>query len=247
MLGWIGWSCTSQSIPIRKIALNLGDSTIWLVIYGNDPRPWIMFNMHDDENTAVEAGLAVLPQTGGLLATLQHSGERLIRFRLNDSTFVIDPNRVFTDAGIRATLQKYGTYSPTAHQAVARFARTLIQTLGLDTLQWVITLHNNGEQEYSVRSYLPEGDYAADARDVYYNPQLDEDDFYFVTDATLFERLKAKHFNVVLQENATVTDDGSLSVYCGKKGIPYVNVEAQHGHFEQQKAMIQELMALIGE
>jgi hypothetical protein len=35
-----------------------------------------------------------------------------------------------------------------------------------------------------------------------------------------------------------MTDDGSLSVYCGKLGIPYVNVEAQHGHLVRQLKML---------
>ncbi len=240
-----GWGCTSQPVPQRKVPLSLGNTTIWLVMFGHQPRPWIFFNMHDNENTAVAAGLAILPKTGGFLATLQHTGDRLIRFQLNDSTFVVDPNRIFTDAGIRATLEKYSQYSTTAHAAVKMFARELLQTLGLDTVQWVITLHNNGENEYSVRSYLPGAEYAADARAVYVNPTMDVDDFYFVTDSLLFQKLKYQHLNVVLQQNATVTDDGSLSVYCGKRGIPYVNVEAQHGHQKVQEEMIVTLISLI--
>jgi hypothetical protein len=35
-----------------------------------------------------------------------------------------------------------------------------------------------------------------------------------------------------------MTDDGSLSVYCAQLGIPYVNVEAQHGHIWRQLYML---------
>jgi D-alanyl-D-alanine dipeptidase len=53
--------------------------------------------------------------------------------------------------------------------------------------------------------------------------------------------------NVVLQDNRQVTDDGSLSVYCGKWGIPYVNVEAQHEHLEQQLQMLKVLLRIIAD
>ena len=40
------------------------------------------------------------------------------------------------------------------------------------------------------------------------------------------------------QNNATVTDDGSLSVYAGLKKIDYINIEAEHGKTAQQKRML---------
>ncbi len=241
------WGCKEKPPTGKVLPLKLGTTTVDLVIYGTQPRPWVLFNMHDDENTAVEAGLAVLDSVGGLLATLKHNGKRLIEFQLNDSTFVIDPNRIYTDAGIRATLDKYSQYSPTAHQEVQKFARAVLTALHLDSLAWVITLHNNGEGEYSVNSYLPGGEYATDAHAAYRNPKMDGDDFYFVTDSSLFEVLKSRQWNVVLQDNAAVTDDGSLSVYCGRLGIPYVNVEAQHGHLQTQKRMIKNVIQIIRE
>ena len=42
-----------------------------------------------------------------------------------------------------------------------------------------------------------------------------------------------------------MTDDGSLSVYCGMKKIPYINVEAQRGHLQEQIAMLKELQNLL--
>ena len=49
-------------------------------------------------------------------------------------------------------------------------------------------------------------------------------------------------FNVVLQNNANVTDDGSLSVYCGQREIEYVNVEAQHGHRGANRKMLKRML-----
>ena len=50
----------------------------------------------------------------------------------------------------------------------------------------------------------------------------DTDDFFFVTDDGLYQGLLQRGYHVVLQDNQRATDDGSLSVFCGKRGIPYV-------------------------
>lgn len=60
----------------------------------------------------------------------------------------------------------------------------------------------------------------------------------FVTDHKILHALIVGQYNVVLQANETMTDDGSLSVYCAKLGIPYVNVEAQYGHIWLQMYML---------
>jgi len=64
------------------------------------------------------------------------------------------------------------------------------------------------------------------------------DDFYFVTDPLIFQILSSGRYHVVLQAEETLTDDGSLSVYCAQLGIPYINVEAQHKHLVRQTKML---------
>lgn len=109
----------------------------------------------------------------------------------------------------------------------------------------VVTLHNNTDGNYSVLSYLPGGAHAREAQEVHVVDGRDPDDFFFVTDRDLFERLAEKGFNVVLQHNDAATDDGSLSVYAGRRGKPYVNVEAEHGHLHEQVEMVRALYALL--
>src|SRR5690606_27170642 len=96
------------------------------------------------------------------------------------------------------------------------------------------------------RSYLPGATYAADAEAVHLAPTEDADDFFFVTDRPLYDALARAGFNVVLQNNATVTDDGSLSVLAARRGQRYVNVEAQHGHTAQQRRMVEALVRVLG-
>jgi hypothetical protein len=83
-----------------------------------------------------------------------------------------------------------------------------------------------------------------DAKLVNINLETDVDDFFFVTDKNIFKFLKEKNQNVALQDNVNVTDDGSLSVYCGKNKIPYINVESEHGHFREQTRMLEILQEI---
>ena len=203
-----------------------------------------IFNMHDDENTAVEASLEVIRRHGGRLVELRHSGERLISFRLGTESYQVDPNRIFTDRGLKNTLEKYSSYSRPAFDAVHTFASELLEDYGLDDAGLMITAHNNGKGEYSAESYLAGAVYETDAAKVFVAEGSDPDDFFFVTARPAFEKLKAGGFNVVLQNNQTVTDDGSLSVLAGRKGIPYINCEAAKGHLKEQILMLEAAWAL---
>ncbi|MBK7099776.1 MAG: hypothetical protein IPH58_17615 [Sphingobacteriales bacterium] len=105
---------------------------------------------------------------------------------------------------------------------------------------YIVALHNNTDSSYSILSYLN----AKDAEDVYINENEDIDDFFFVTARSEFEYFKSLGRNVVLQSEE-VKDDGSLSVYCQNNGIPYINIEAQHGHLQEQAEMIKEILVFL--
>ncbi len=58
-------------------------------------------------------------------------------------------------------------------------------------------------------------------------PESGTGEFFYTTVEDWFDALKQKEiFNIVLQNNKAVEDDGSLSVYVGKNNIRYSNVEA---------------------
>ena len=50
----------------------------------------------------------------------------------------------------------------------------------------------------------------------------------------MFKRIKKQGFNVILQNSVNATDDGSLSIYYGKKDLVYVNIETEKGHLDEQ-------------
>jgi len=191
--------------------------------------------LHENESTSVSAAKAVLRTKGGVLVELKHGGGRNLRFRHKGKTYTVDPNRIFTDAGIRKALA--GNYSEDGHQAVKGLANAILSRLSRSV---IVSLHNNTNGAYSIQSYSPGGQYARDATALHIVNANDPDNFFFVTSIRLFNALKGRGFSVALQSSAG-TDDGSLSVYCLRQGIPYVNVEAQNGHVSEQKRMIDAL------
>ena len=134
-----------------------------------------------------------------------------------------------------------------AEHAVDRFAKELLSLYCIELADVVIALHNNTEGHYSALSYEKGGMFASDASAVSIKDGSDPDDFFFVTEAAVFDALRRRGYNVVLQDNRRVTDDGSLSVYCGRTGVRYINVEAQQGHLEQQVAMLLALQGVLEE
>lgn len=197
-------------------------------------------NLHDNENTSVKAAFKVLDSLGGRLIELRHTGERNILFKLNTKTYEFDPNRMFTDVGAKTSLEKYSRGSKKAHKFIRGLAKRVVDSLDKKI---IITLHNNSDENYSSLSYLNE--YKTDAAAVFINPARDADDFFFVTTYELFDKFRSLGYNTVLQNNTTMTDDGSLSVLAGRQGVPYINVEAQHGHLDAQVEMIFALMEVI--
>lgn len=207
--------------------------------------PLVLLNVHDDENTSVEAALAGAYPREARLVEIRHTGARTLSIARGAERFEVDPNRIFTDAGAEATLARLSRMDESAHAAVRAFADTLLARAGLDTAAVVVTLHNNTEANYSARSYLPGADLAQDAAAVHLEPGADPDDFFYVTDPADFEAFRARGFNVVLQHPSTAVDDGSLSVLAGWRGQRYVNVEAQHGHVEAQRRMLEALLDVL--
>ena len=202
-------------------------------------------NLHDDEGTSVEAALAVARRRGGRVVELAHSGDRNLAFEVGRQRAVADPNRMFTDAGRRRTLGALGRDTPAARAALAAFADSVLAAYTAVSPAVVVTLHNNTPDGYSARSYQPGAEYAADAAAVTVRPGSDPDDFFFVTDRALYDALVGRGFNAVLQDNAAATDDGSLSVWAAQNGVPYVNVEAQHGHLAEQTRMVEALADVL--
>ncbi|HAU1152625.1 TPA: protein tyrosine phosphatase [Legionella pneumophila] len=187
-------------------------------------------HVHHNEQTALKAAKAVIRKEGGSLITLIHSGGRNIVFHLNNQRYEFDPNRIFTDKGIKRTLAQYSYYTPEAHQEVKKLADKIKVLLPEGK---VIAVHNNSS--YSLKDYLPGHELAKDAKALYMNPDNYFRNFYLVTKLSDYLRLKMQGFNGVLQK-PSATDDGSLSVYLAKRD--YINVEAGYDQLAEQIKML---------
>jgi hypothetical protein len=117
--------------PLKKYKIEqkvfrykLGDKTVKIVISKTSKRPskFVYFNIHDNENTAVEAAKEIIEKYGGTLIELRNNGKRLINFSLKDEQFTFDPNRIFTKVGIRKTLKNNGGYTIEAERETNKFA-----------------------------------------------------------------------------------------------------------------------------
>ena len=247
-----------SGLDSTSVAVALGDGTVDVRVWtapitdslgtpGLVRFPLNALNLHDDESTSVDAALDVLRTRGGRVVELVHSGDRNVTFGVGGRAYEADPNRMFTPAGRARTLGDLSSADPRAEAALAAFADSVLAVYAAEPPAVVVTLHNNTEANYSAASYAEGGPYASDAAAVVVHDGVDPDDFFFVTDRALFEALVGRGFNAVLQDNDAATDDGSLSVWAARRDVPYVNVEAQHGHRAQQARMIGALIDVLSE
>ena len=225
---WCQWS----------ISLPLSGTDVWVDIHGDERSSVLLYNMHDNENTSAVAGRVIAARYGGQYFELIHTGERNIGFAHGEDSLWIDPNRIYTDAGVWQQLQKNKNNDTLLFQMIVDWRDSLLSILRIEERSLVIALHNNTNKFYSLASYIEGGEYELDADTTYVGRIRDMDDFYFVTDTSIFQILSTGRYHVILQDNEMVTDDGSLSVYCGRLGIPYINVEAQHNHLIRQVKML---------
>ncbi len=244
----LSYSCSNSEINASLKSVNtkqidtiiyiIGEQKVFFIIYNSsDTTGIIYFNMHDDENTSVDATKFIIDKYFGKFIELKAQGKRLIDVQIEKKVYSFDPNRIYTDLGIEKTLKKNGNYSQKAFDDIKLLSQFIISNL-LNKAKIIIAVHNNSNG-YSVNNYKKEAIYCSDAEDLSINDNKDPNDFFFVIDSVLFNFLKLNKFNTVLQNNINVTDDGSLSVFSAKYDIPYINVEAQNGHLKEQIEMLE--------
>lgn len=242
----------ADSFSQQSCFFELGDSLISIVHENQESESDILFiNVHENEATSINAlrffDLGICYE----FVWLQHNATRRIYFNHKEEVFSVDPNRIFSHEGIVETLayDKIPGCFSSPNRKAERMAKSLAHEIlkYVHNAKWVISLHNNTPDNYSIKSYLPGGDEALNTKEVFINDQMDADDFIYTTDEQLFLALKKKNINVILQDNVNCVNDGSLSVYCGMKGIPYANVEAEDGHVEEQMRLIAEVVESIEE
>jgi hypothetical protein len=203
----------------------------------------VIIHLHDDEISSAEAAKKLLLQTGGILIELENNGERLVSFKKGGKKFQFDPNRIFTAKGRSQNLHYMNkTVTPAAISSVKKFAAFILHKIPKSVVT-LVAVHNNQNGNYSINSYKP-----GTSKDVlkwYKNPKRDPDNFFIVNNNEMFKGIKRRGFNAVLQNSMKTADDGSLSIYYGKKNLVYVNIETQRGNTEEQVKMLHVLFGIL--
>lgn len=205
----------------------------------------LVISLHRNESVAFPLLRNILQEYPGRFIGIKTPGSRRLSLKGGGSkAFTIDPNRIFSEAGIERDLKQFSFFSPEVAGEIKSFATAYLEKIKMDRGTTVIAVHNNTDEGYSIESYRNGGSEAAAGAEISVNPDWDADDFILVTHPEHFQSLKEMQFNVVLQDNASAPDDGSLSVYCGRAGINYFNVEAEFGHSDEQDRMLRAVFAL---
>ena len=194
--------------------------------------------LHNNEKTAAAVTQTAAEMFGIDFLQIINGENRLIEFVSGKMRYRFDPNRIFSDDGIIATLQLHSQYTESAFQQVSQFRDSILGLLA--SQKTIVSVHNNTNGAFSPLNFQK-----SKTGLVHQNPAYDIDDFIITTDSTLFEKIKMRGFNVVLEFSNQLTDDGSLSIYCSRLGIPYINIEAEHGHEKVQAAMLQAVIEIL--
>jgi len=209
--------------------VQLGNNIVVIKQYKHG-RGKAFIHLHQNEITALKAAKSVVRMKGGSILTLVHPGTRNISFTLRGQHYEFDPNRIYTDAGIKKTLREFSHYSPAAKIEVKKLANKIVRLLPKGK---VIAVHNN--KTYSLKEYFPGKPLAKDVRAISVRNRNNYRNFYLVTQKQDYSRLKKFKYNIVWQASS-VTDDGSLSVFL--KHRKYVNVEAGYDQLAPQIKML---------
>jgi hypothetical protein len=244
LLSFSGGVFALVTSSVENFPVKIGDTAITITketfpcptyVTSECPPLLAFLNLHENENTSVVAARSYLYVNGGSLVKFSNGPSRLVSFSLSNKKYSFDPNRMFTPEGIKSTLQTYSSYTDAAAAEVTKLASMVLEVYDFENVVTVLALHNNGAT-YGANSYLPGGSYENDAEKVNIAPESNPSDFYYVVEDYFYDLFAKDHYCVVLQNNATVANDGSLSYFAGLQGKAYVNFEsiAEHGNIGKQ-------------
>lgn len=226
--------------------IKISDLNINLVKYSYKPNGVRFLVVHDNEDTGVKAGFDYIRWSGGELIDSQYGGVRDYVFSHMDDQYRIDPNAIYTQRGVSSRLKKDYFSSNEVEKLILDAGKQIVDFYDPKSLGYILTLHNNADGGFGISSYLPGYDLSSTADSVFINFGMDGDDLLYVTEPRLFTSLKKANVNVILQSKFA-ENDGSLSVYAMQQNIPYINVEVQHGHQEENLRLIELAIATLKE
>ncbi|NNE67677.1 MAG: hypothetical protein HKN33_14030 [Pyrinomonadaceae bacterium] len=247
--------------PTDSLILPLMDTEITVNKYQHteDKKSGLIFIvLHHNEQTGLRVTKQIVKERGGVLyevvSTRNGRPVRDLYFKHNGSEYAIDPNRLFTSAGITKNLRKRHCFEVLTEgdatttscswdrprfeefenlvPGVQRFAESILKLIKPVKDGAIVSVHNNSNYGFSLNSYTHGGaEWRSSERGIFFGKE-DVDNFFLVTNEELFNRLYGKDpstwdFNIVLQKKPPNPDDGSLSIYSGRVGLNYILIEAE--------------------
>lgn len=178
--------------------------------------PIALVHVHANEQTAWAAAQQVAARTATTRAhSVAHGATRTLTCGPDE----VDPNRVFSGHPLGAAL---------------------VDAWGLRRAAGIVAAHNNrADRALTIDDFAAGGRLARDAVAVA-RGRGDPHAFFLVTTRWLFAGLAGE--NRVLQ-SPIARDDGSLSVWAARAGVPYVNAEALHDDVEDN---VRRLLLAVG-
>jgi hypothetical protein len=230
---------TASAPQIKQHVYKLGTKELAITETNYQISPPVQFlQLHHNESTAEEVTKKISHEMGINFLQIMNGEKRLVDFTLQGKKYRFDPNRMFSTEGIVASLKIHSQYSEAGFQTIASFRDFLL--LLLPPKNTIVAVHNNSDGNFSLIDYQKNKTGL-----VHLNPLHDPDDFFITTDSLLFNKLREKNYNAVLEYSTQLKDDGSLSIYCSRNRVSYVNVEAEHGHKDQQEEMLRALIEIL--
>lgn len=226
--------------------LRLADEKIWVHIYERPGSGLTYVSLHDDENTSAEAAIQIIMRHGGRLVELRHGRGRNVVIRKNGVKDSFDPNRMFSEKGLRRSLAYSTAYSDANLALGTNFAAEVLNLIEYSPGEPLIAVHNNTQGKLTIHDFQEGEWYGPDTREVSISAGQDPDDFFFTNSPGLYEALAALGYNAALMAD-TPPDRGTLGCYINSIDGLYVNVETEHGHLKEQIAMLEVLQRLLTE
>lgn len=234
-----------DSLAYTQYVYKLSGEKIKFRLYNPESPTGLTFiNLHDNENSCVQATLKLIRQSKDKFIEIKFKGKRWLN-GINPQSgkkFIFDPNRIFTDFGCFQTLKMYFAYNSYNKMELLKLSSFITDSL-LKNTNFVIAVHNN--TALHIEKYIPDSIFQDNAAEIFVNPEHNAHNFFYVLEKEHFENMMNLGYNVLIQNPTEVKDDGSLSVYCAQKNIPYVNVEAKEGESEFQYKMLFDLRNTI--
>ena len=234
---------TKKAVATKKSYFRFGEKVVTLAKHATPAdQPFVLISLHNNEYEAAETAQKFVAEQGGTFLELQNNNERNIEFSLFDKQMIVDPNNIFTPKGRWNDLAANQKKDHVISQQIGELASFIINELPLQKA--IVSLHNNISGGHIIEMYGKNGSLAKNVRSFYQNPEMNSADFFFTTDKAVFEQLKDRKFNVVLQD-FQAKDDGSLTVFCAKTRRSYIGIETQNGHTEMQEKMLNAIAEIL--